>query len=241
MVFFPLFEKEFFPMTYHLSHPEYFTLTAGDGKSLRGASQEWYKETWQRRAGCGPTTAATVLAYLSRVHKDLENLKPSGAATAEDFLGYMEEIWPYVTPGSRGLDKAESFVVGCRSFALARGTVLLGEILEIPKKLRRNRPDLATCRQFIAKALKQDKPVAFLNYSNGDLNNLDSWHWVPLIAMTDGEGSTLCTVLDEGEERVIDFALWLESSLLGGALAVVGPVGDGDLEKLFGQEQLSLF
>ena len=65
--------------------------------------------------------------------------------------------------------------------------------------------------------------MAFLNYSNGALPNLDSWHWVPLIALTEGEEVLLCTVLDEGEEKVIDLALWLETTLLGGALVSLFP------------------
>lgn len=222
-------------MTYLLSHPEYFCLTARDGTTLYGADQDWYTDLWQRRAGCGPTTAATVLAYLSKVHPELEGLKPTGEATPEDFLTYMEAIWPYVTPGSRGLDKAESFTVGCRSFALSKGVVLQGEVLEIPSKVHGKRPDLARCRRFIARALKADCPVAFLNYSNGDVDDLDSWHWVPLVAMIEGEDAAICTILDSGKEQVVDFALWLRTSFLGGALAVVGP-GMGD-----GEEQLSLF
>ena len=134
----------------------------------------------------------------------------------------MQALWPYVTPGARGLDKPESLVLGCRSFALSRGCRLEGEILKIPRR-REDRPTPAACRDFLLRALDNDCPVAFLNYSNGSLPNLDSWHWVPLIALTEGEEVLLCTVLDEGEEKVIDLALWLETTLLGGALAAVFP------------------
>ena len=134
----------------------------------------------------------------------------------------MEALWPYVTPGSRGLDKPESLVLGCRSFALSRGCVLQGEILKIPRR-REDRPTPAACRDFLLRALDNDCPVAFLNYSNGSLPNLDSWHWVPLIALTEGEGVLLCTILDEGAEKVIDLALWQETTLLGGALVRLFP------------------
>ena len=78
-------------------------------------------------------------------------------------------------------------------------------------------------RDFLIQALDADCPVAFLNFSNGSLPNLDSWHWVPLIALTEGEGVLLCTILDEGAEKVIDLALWLETTLLGGALVTLFP------------------
>lgn len=79
---------------------------------------------------------------------------------------------------------------------------------------------------FLAQALGRDCPVAFLNFSNGALKNLDSWHWVPLISMTEGERVLLCTILDEGEERVIDLDLWLDTTFLGGALVTLWPDPD---------------
>lgn len=209
-------------MSHSLTRPEVLTLIGPGGETYRGGDQEWYPDLWQRRAGCGPTTAAALLAYLSQTRPALAPLRPLAGGTRTGFAQYMQALWPYVTPGARGLDKPESLVLGCRSFALSRGCRLEGEILKIPRR-REDRPTPAACRDFLLRALDSDCPVAFLNYSNGSLPNLDSWHWVPLIALTEGEGVLLCTVLDEGEEKVIDLALWLETTLLGGALAAVFP------------------
>lgn len=206
-----------------LSHPEYCTVTGPDGRTYRGADQDWYPLRWQRRAGCGPTAAAVILSYLSQVHPALAPMAP--AAVGPDFVSYMEALWPHLTPGARGLDQAESFVLGCRSFALSRGCVLLGKALEIPNREKAPRPSLETCRDFLAEALYADLPVAFLNYDSGNLDNLDRWHWVPLIALEEEENGKLpCLILDGGEEKVIDFTQWLNTSTLGGALAVVYPM-----------------
>lgn len=209
-------------MSHSLTRPEVLTLIGPGGETYRGGDQEWYPDLWQRRAGCGPTTAAALLAYLSQTRPALAPLRPLAGGTRTGFAQYMQALWPYVTPGARGLDKPESLVLGCRSFALSRGCRLEGEILKIPRR-QEDRPTPAACRDFLLRALDNDCPVAFLNYSNGSLPNLDSWHWVPLIALTEGEEVLLCTVLDEGEEKVIDLALWLETTLLGGALAAVFP------------------
>lgn len=209
-------------MSHSLTRPEVLTLIGPGGETYRGGDQEWYPDLWQRRAGCGPTTAAALLAYLSQTRPALAPLRPLAGGTRTGFAQYMQALWPYVTPGARGLDKPESLVLGCRSFALSRGCRLEGEILKIPRR-REDRPTPAACRDFLLRALDNDCPVAFLNYSNGSLPNLDSWHWVPLIALTEGEEVLLCTVLDEGEEKVIDLTLWLETTLLGGALAAVFP------------------
>ena len=205
-------------MLLSLSHPEYFTVTGPDGQAYRGADQDWYPLRWQRRAGCGPTTAATILGYLAQSHFSLAPMVPG------DLLAHMEALWSHATPGARGLDRAENFVLGCRSFALSKGCVLLGKTLEIPHREKASRPSLETCRDFLAEALYADLPVAFLNYSSGSLDNLDNWHWVSLIGMEEEESGKLpCLILDGGEEKVIDFTQWLNTSTLGGALAVVYP------------------
>lgn len=209
-------------MSHSLTRPEVLTLIGPGGESYRGGDQEWYPDLWQRRAGCGPTTAAALLAYLSQTRPALAPLRPLAGGTRTGFAQYMQALWPYVTPGARGLDKPESLVLGCRSFALSRGCRLEGEILKIPRR-REDRPTPAACRDFLLRALDNDCPVAFLNYSNGSLPNLDSWHWVPLIALTEGEEVLLCTILDEGAEKVIDLALWQETTLLGGALVSLFP------------------
>ena len=210
-------------MDHILTRPDRFTLTLPDGTLCRGADQDWYRDVWQRRAGCGPTAAAMILDYLSCVWPELSGLTVTDARTTEDFLAQMEAVWPYVTPGTMGLDTPESFVLGCRSFALSRGAVLDGRILPSPRRGKGPRPDLDQVRTFLVWALDKDSPVAFLNYSNGDLKNLDSWHWVPLIACR-GEGDSLTvTALDGGEEKELDLALWLETSFLGGALVRVFP------------------
>ena len=210
-------------MDHALTRPEHFTLTDGTGQSFRGADHDWFRDVWQRRAGCGPTAAAMILDYLAAVRPALAPLAPAGRRTAEDFLAYMEALWTYVTPGTRGLDKPESFALGCRSFALSRGAVLDSRILLVPRKGKDGRPGLDRVRTFLARALDRDEPVAFLNWSNGDLPNLDSWHWVPLIACGGTGPELTAAVLDGGEEKLVDLALWLRSSLLGGAFVRVFP------------------
>lgn len=113
-------------MPHSLTHPERLTITGPQGETYQGGDQEWYRDLWQRRAGCGPTTAAALLSYLSQTRPGLRPMAPAAARTQAGFLRYMEALWPYVTPGARGLDKPESLVLGCRSFALSRGCRLQG-------------------------------------------------------------------------------------------------------------------
>ncbi|MFR2156361.1 MAG: hypothetical protein ACLS43_04125 [Evtepia gabavorous] len=165
-------------MPHSLTHPERLTITGPQGETYQGGDQEWYRDLWQRRAGCGPTTAAALLSYLSQTRPGLRPMVPAAARTQAGFLRSMEALWPYVTPGARGLDKPESLVLGCRSFAQSRGCRLQGQVLEIPPSGRPGPPGpVPAIRRPVPGP--QDCPVAFLNFSHGALKNLDSWHWSP--------------------------------------------------------------
>ena len=47
-----------------LAHLPALEITGADGARFCGADQDWYRTVWQQRAGCGPTTASVLLAYL---------------------------------------------------------------------------------------------------------------------------------------------------------------------------------
>ena len=140
----------------------------------------------------------------------------SGCAAARWALSPRSEVTVV------GLDDPEGFLLGCRSFALSRHCILRGEILWIPPETAQ-RPPLTRCRSFLTSALDADCPLAFLNYSNGNLSGLDNWHWVPLVSAKGKKASFPCVILDEGQEGEIDFALWLKNTSLGGALVVLTP------------------
>lgn len=172
------------PQTYALSQPKLFQFEYLAGAPCRGLDPEWYRDPWQRRAGCGPTTAATLMAYLARTHPALAPLAPQTLSTARDILPYMEAVWQRVTPTSMGLHTLDLFIHGSQTFGEDQGIQLHYRSLPIPGTKKGARPSLAQCAAFIRKALEADCPVAFLNYSSGALSNLDSWHWVTLIALS---------------------------------------------------------
>lgn len=210
--------------TYALSRPELLQFEDLTGAPCRGLDQEWYQDPWQRRAGCGPTTAAALMAYLARVHPALAPLVQEAPSTAQGILPHMEAVWQQVTPTAMGLHTLALFTEGSRRFGEDRGIFLLCRSLVIPGTREGPRPSLAQCITFIRKALEADCPIAFLNYSNGALTNLDSWHWVTLTALSHHEdGDCTCTVLDGGAEHTIDFALWYRTSRLGGGLVSLHP------------------
>jgi hypothetical protein len=71
---------------------------------------------------------------------------------------------------------------------------------------------------FLEGALQQDSPIAFLNLCNGDEKNLQSWHWVTIIALEYSEdgNSAFIDILDEGLIKKIDLLLWYKTTTHGG-------------------------
>ncbi len=201
-----------------LLHPEYCDITGPDGTVTRGADQDWFPDLWQQRAGCGPTAAAVIFAYLARAHPSLVPLCPEDVTGRAAFVALMCRVWEHVTPVRYGLNRPEMMRDGMASYARARGLELSPAVLEIPAA-RTKRPTWEETARFLDGSLERDCPVAFLNLHNGKVKELDRWHWVTLIAL-EGERAVL---LDSGAQLEIDLRLWLETTRRrGGFVAALG-------------------
>lgn len=205
---------------YGITDPERLTIREGE-RTWRGADQEWYGESWQRKAGCGPTCAALLLHYLAAAGPERKALCPKRASSRKDFVRLMDEVWKFVTPGRMGVNSLHPFSRGLAAYARERGVALPVRELDIPA-LKIARPTIDQCAAFLRTGLTADCPVAFLNLSAGQVKALDSWHWVTIIALEEhGEGPLLCTVLDGGKEITVDFRLWFQTTGRGGGLIYV--------------------
>ncbi|MDR1648651.1 MAG: hypothetical protein LBR71_00195 [Synergistaceae bacterium] len=191
-----------------------------------GCDQNWYGTEWQRRAGCGPSTASNMLLYMSGGRAAGESVPASQAR--ENFLALMEDVWAYVTPTDRGIPTTELFYEPFLRYAAERdiGVVRYGvlDMFDEP------RGKLAEVVSFIGAALAADLPVAFLNLCSGGEENLDRWHWVTVVSLEyDGLGDEKgenrdgnneekagITILDNGELKKADLALWRRTTTLGG-------------------------
>ena len=187
-----------------------------------GGNQEWYEDEWHRRAGCGPTTASTLMYYLAQRDESKRALWPTANERGkEDFVRLMHTVWDYVTPGMRGLNRSCMFTGGLERYAMERQVSLTAHVLEIPESLT-SRKGYGHFLSFLRRGLEADCPVAFLNLSNGKTERLYSWHWVTVTALYwDDSGTDNClmaTVCDEGTSFDIDMKCWYDTSLLGGAL-----------------------
>ena len=103
------------------------------------------------------------------------------------------------------------------SYKLAKGINAQYAVCDLPEE-KVNRPKLNEVLKFLEVALLKDTPIAFLNLCNGQVKNLDPWHWVTIISLEYGEdrNSASIKILDEGLIKKIDLALWYDTTTLGG-------------------------
>jgi hypothetical protein len=206
-------EKALNPLAVSLSQPEHLHFTNGDGSVSYGCDQEWYRTPWQRMAGCGPTTAAALLLYLHRAHG---YPLPRDVNGRDDCVALMEAVWRRVTPGFMGVHRIEQLRDGVLELAHTQGAPLQAHLLPVAKE-ERQRPDAVAVAAFLADGLRADCPVAFLNLSNGKLDNLDEWHWVTLVSVDAGEdGGLWADMYDAGKQTQLDLSLWLQTTRGGG-------------------------
>jgi hypothetical protein len=173
-----------------------------------GCDQEWYTTRWQRLSGCGPTTAASL---------SLLQFFPSVPLSKESALLRMEETWKYVTPNMRGVDTLERFKTGFSAYLAEHSIQHTVHCLPIPKA-KDKRPLIEDSIHFIREALEKDIPVPFLNLHNGQVRNLEAYHWVLVTAIrcTADHSQVEVEIVDGGKVFFIDLILWLTSSRAGG-------------------------
>lgn len=100
-----------------------------------------------------------------------------------------------------------------------KGFTLSCKLLEIPGRKNISELEIDKAFNFIEDALKEDLPVAFLNLHNGQLVNLESWHWVTIYELDREKGRV--SILDQSSLKEIDLKLWLNTSNKGGGFVVV--------------------
>ena len=199
--------------------PNLEVLEIYEGNTLYyGGNQEWFSDSWKRRAGCGPTSFANLICYLSKTHAGYEALCPYDTTGKSGFVQLMENSWRFVTPGSKGVNTTDIFSDGAKGYGDEKGVALMAESLVVAP-LHSGTRSYKDISGFVVQALKRRLPVAFLNLSNGILNNLDSWHWVTIVALRGGDA----LIYDQSKAKWINFQLWLSTSIMGGGFVTIEP------------------
>lgn len=213
-------------MDISISRPQLFDII--DEKTTKvsfGGNQEWYTEERSRRAGCGPTCAANILAYLALTRPELKALYGFENMSLTAFAEHMEDVYKFVTPGNMGLNRTEMFTDGVAGFTSSRGISLTPHVFGVTSNMVRNRAPAAALAEFVKAGLASDCPIGFLNLTKGRVKNLQSWHWITIAAASIDEKSLIADASDEGIHRLFDLRLWYLSTRLPGGLVYFTSAG----------------
>jgi len=200
-------------------NPEILTVT--DSQTLKtyfGGAQEWYSSDWGRKAGCGPTCAANLTAYLALTHPTLKALYNGKSMDLSEFLRHMDEIFPFVKPGPMGLNKVELFSEGVVAFAENRNVSLTPHVFVVTGNRTLNRPPVSELTEFVRAGLAADCPLGFLNLSRGRAKNLQNWHWISITSADIEADKLTAHASDEGFPIKFDLRLWYMSTRMSGGL-----------------------
>lgn len=203
---------------FKLKKAELFQIRQGN-YIYNGPNQSWYPKRFQKMAGCGPTACSNIMWYLSQTKEEYIGLCTYDGTTYEGFLNLMEDVWKYVTPGLMGVNKLEMFEKGAIGYGKDKGYDLSCKSLMIPSKKLISDTKIVDIFDFIEEMLEKDLPIAFLNLHNGQLSNLESWHWVTIYELDREKGSV--SILDQSRLEEIDLKLWLKTTSKGGGFVVV--------------------
>lgn len=206
-------------MIFSILHPE--ILTIADGESQRtsfGGDQEWYADEWHRRAGCGPTCAANVTAYLALTRPELRALYAGEDMRKSMFSAHMEEMYKFVTPGNMGLNRVEMYTRGMMNFAESRELSLQAHVFEVHGNMHRDRPPVSELAEFVRAGLASDCPIAFLNLTKGRVKNIQGWHWITITSADLSDTHLSACASDEGKQICFDLRLWYLSTRMRGGL-----------------------
>ncbi len=172
-----------------------------------GGDQSWFDEKVANKAACGSVAAANILAYMAiseSVYKALYQY--DRYIDINDYMKHMNEVYTYLHPInirlplssfisksekriSIGIPNVSRIIKGVKAFSESRNVALKAYTFSKPWTVK-------NAAEYIANALKDDKPIALLNGFNSNLKNIRytyvdgresmssfTYHWITVTGM----------------------------------------------------------
>ena len=129
------------------------------------------------------------------------------------YLEFMKKVYRFMYPRAGGLMSGD-FLEGIDGLASEYGLPIAAERLVAPIA-KPKRPSVPEVAAFVRCAFEADSPVAFLILSSAFVENLDTWHWVTILALDEEAGRV--KIVDNCEVLWADLSAWLDKSIMGGS------------------------
>ena len=163
-------------------------------RKFYGGNQEWFHNEVLKKVGCSIVAAANITAYIAKSMNStyLYNYKDM---SLNSFIEHMEDISKYIIPDPlKGVTSVSYFNEKVLEFAKDRGVILRENYIL-------NNNNFLETKEFIKKALMEDKPLALLMLNNSVLKEFE-WHWVTITKLFEGKEKTYLNFSSWGERRV---------------------------------------
>lgn len=147
-----------------------------DNATAYGGNQDWFHESWQKRAGCASTSGANLAAYYAQKNPLMKNFYAGDSKHLNqmEYLKLMEEMYRYMKPGPMGFPYVKKFAKQFIRFCKDHGETMQASILS----------DFDTeieAFHFVKENIDKDRPIALLIlfHRAGEIRE-NTWHWVTI-------------------------------------------------------------
>ncbi|MEX1307157.1 MAG: C39 family peptidase [Eubacteriales bacterium] len=177
-----------------------------DGRSeTLGANQYWFPQKFAALSGCGPTTAAEILAYLAKQYPTgMQGLPPEsfGILERKTFVQFMRAVREYVKPGVMGLTDIDFYTNQTINYAKSCGVALQGTQIDV-------RLDTKAAYQAVIETIDAGRPLALLVLTNPNPDIREyTWHWMTIIGYDKDKGSII--IATHGRPHALNFShVWV--------------------------------
>lgn len=195
-----------------IKNPQWLEIVE-DETIIYGLNQDWYSESFQKLAGCGPTVAATMLLYLNK--REGQPLWYRGD-NIESTIAVLNHVWLYVKPGRFGLYKTRAFASGVERLCHAHGLAWQCQALRV-----RTKEEPSKMAAFVEEGIQSDCPVAFLNLNAGSVDAFEDWHWIILTGIRKEDKVYVASGLDCGRKIEFDLGAWAKTTKMGGGFVYI--------------------
>ncbi|WP_270166882.1 hypothetical protein [Paenibacillus sp. SYP-B4298] len=171
------------------------------GRYSYGGNQMWWPDGGQKEnRGCGPVAAANITAYLAKVTNPSKygKLYTKSITNYTDFLGHMDTMYSYISPGPFGETSVSSFSSAVEKYAKDKNVTL--------NRVTSNASfTLDNTAAYVKAGLALNSPVATLNLSKFS-NYQYEWHWMTITKYyRDTNDNRWIAVSTWGQRRSINY------------------------------------
>ncbi|WP_279006584.1 hypothetical protein [Thomasclavelia cocleata] len=157
-----------------------------------GGNQEWFLDSWAKKAGCASVSATDIFIYYTKkeykINKDV-------------YLNHMIEMYKLMKPQERGFPYV---------YLYARR---LSKLLNNCKYIIFRRPSVEVASNIIKESINNNEPLGLLilTHRRHEMHD-DLWHWVTIVGYEEGKKGIDIIFLDCGEIKRISAGIVFENS-----------------------------